>query len=82
VRLPDGRWDVFAVLERWRRSSRVGLRASFRERRTRLPWLDPARPLAPADFNALISRAADVGAKFDAAERRKDEGLLAQMKRL
>jgi hypothetical protein len=63
VRLPDGRWDVFAVLARWRRSSpRVGLRPAFRKRRRRLPWLDPGRPLAPADFTALIKRAADVGA--------------------
>jgi hypothetical protein len=65
VRSPDGRWDVFDVLARWRRSSpRVGLRRSFRERAAALPWLDATRPLAPADWNALIRRAADVGATW------------------
>jgi hypothetical protein len=64
---PDGCWNAFACLTRWRRFTRASLqlpRAAF------TPWLDPQVPLVPSVWDEFVRRAEEGGADVRWSPRR------------
>jgi len=67
IRAPDGRWDAFVALDRWRRYTNPLL-----QRRSPVfrPWLDPQVPLVPSVWDEFVRRAEDGGADIRWSPRR------------
>ena len=61
LREPDGRWDAFFVLERWRCYTHATLQ---RSRTVFSPWLDPACPLTRSIWDEYVRRAEVAGAEI------------------
>jgi hypothetical protein len=62
-RTADGMWDILAVVEDWRATTRPGLQRPRRAVTFR-PWLDGDVRLVGCIFDELVRRCDDVGADW------------------